>query len=183
MNLSTCADSSTDTKMSCVTCHLSPDHRSMQLQLLWESHNIKWCSWWRFGDWYIREEEKNSLTKKTKKREFRKEPIVLEVSIPLHLGVTGGEQTYRQISLPVTDIATYQLNRSRGHFCENLKKNLSPVTYHVSCVTCYMSLVTCHLTTTLWRCSCYESPWRCDNKAAGGLVKDRERKKKSPKTT
>ena len=54
--------------------------------------------------------------------------------------------------------------------------HLSPVTCQLSHVTCHLSLVTCHLTTTLCSFSCYESPRRFGDAAAGDLVIDKEEK-------
>ena len=60
---------------------------------------------------------------------------------------------------------------------KNLKKmilcHMSNVICHMSCVPCHVSCVTCHLTTTLYRFSCYESPRRLGDAAAGGLVNNR----------
>ena len=47
--------------------------------------------------------------------EFNEEPLQLEASITLHLGVTGVDG---QTSIQVTDIATYRLNWPRGQFSE-----------------------------------------------------------------
>ena len=50
--------------------------------------------------------------------------------------------------------------------------------HNMSFVPCYLLCVTCHLTTTLCSFTCYESPTTFGDVAVGGLMIDREKKKK-----
>ena len=106
--------------MSSIICHLSPDHRSIQLQLLWESQDILgWCGWTRFGDWLSKKPVLFSLQQKLFFcqfiiREFKEEPWLTRNVHPSPFRSYGG-WTERH----PTDIANYRQNRPRVRFCEN----------------------------------------------------------------
>ena len=55
LNLPICADTNS---------HLLPDRHSMQLQLLWESQDDRWCGWGRFVDWHSKKKLKIFFAKK-----------------------------------------------------------------------------------------------------------------------
>ena len=67
-----------------------------------------------------------------------------------------------------TDIATLWDDSAKRK-----EKYFNHVMHQVLCVTCHLAHVTFHMTTPLCSFSCYESPRRFGDTAAGGLVTDR----------
>ena len=63
-----------------VTCHLSPYHHSMLLQLLWKSQNVRGCGW---GRWVIdSEKNKKKMPKKKKKKKKGKNIGTYRLNLP-----------------------------------------------------------------------------------------------------